>query len=92
MQLPTYLDNQLGVGTFVAGLLITMVVLALTLIPVMVLTKGKIWSLYILFSLVVTAPFVALGWFPVWLYIVIILAIALGMGQRIAEALGGLRG
>lgn len=86
------MDNQLNTGTFVAGLLISMVILVLTLLPVLVMTKGKIFSLYILLSLAILAPLVGLGWFPIWLYIIIVLAIALGMGQKIADALGGLRG
>lgn len=90
-ELPTYLDNQLGCGEFVAGLLLTLFAVSIVVIPTIYLTKGKAYSLYIFFGLIVTAPFVGLGWFPVWLYIIIVLAIALGFGQKLADFLGGLK-
>lgn len=90
-ELPTYLDNQIGVGTFIAGLLCSLIGLSLVMLPLIYLTKGKAYSLYIFFGLIVTAPFVGLGWFPVWLFIIIVLAIALGFGQKLADFLGGLK-
>lgn len=91
MELPTYIDTQLGVGTFIAGLLISLVILMLVLLPVLVVTKGKQFSLYMVLTLVTLAPLTALGWFNAWVFIVIILAIAVGLGQKITDLLGGLR-
>lgn len=90
-QLPTYLDNQIGVGTFVAGLLLSLVFEMFVLIPVMLMTRGKYFSLYMVFFFAVAAPLVGLGWFPIWLYIILILAIALGFGEKIAGWIGGVR-
>ena len=91
MELPTYVDTQLGVGLFIAGLLISLVVLMLILLPVLVVTKGKNFSLYMILTLVTLAPLTALGWFNSWVFVVIILAIAVGLGQKITDLLGGLR-
>lgn len=89
MQVPTYVDDQLGCGVFIAGLLVSLVVLSLIMIPTMYLTKGKAYSLYIIFSMVILAPLTALGWFSVWVYILILLLLALGFGSKIADFLGG---
>lgn len=62
------------------------------MIPVIILTKGKQYTLYIIVSMATIAPLVGLGWFPVWIYMIIILMIALAFGQKIADTIGGLRG
>ena len=90
MEVPTYIDEQFGCGEFVGGLLASLVLLAIILLPLMYLTKGKAYSIYILFGLLVLAPLVGLGWLPVWLYIIIILLIALGFGKQLAGFFGGL--
>jgi len=92
MEVPTYIDEQFGCGEFVGGLLASLVLLSLILLPLMYLTKGKAYGIYIVFGLLVLAPLVGLGWLPVWLYIIIILALAIGFGRKLAEVLGGLRG
>ncbi len=91
-EVPTYIDNQLGVGEFIGGLLASIFILMLTLVPLMVLTKGKQYTVYIIVALAVLAPLVGLGWFPIWVYILIVLAIAVGLGRQISDAIGGLRG
>jgi len=87
---PTYIDEQLGVGEFVGGLLASLVLLCIIMLPLMYLTKGKAYSVYIVFGLLTLAPLVGLGWLPVWLYIIIILLIALGFGKQLAGFFGGL--
>lgn len=91
MSVPEYINNQLGCGEFIGGLLASIGVLMITLLPVLVMTKGKQPTLYLVLFFAVLAPLVGLGWFPIWLYIVLILGIALGLGQKISEMLGGLR-
>jgi ABC-type multidrug transport system permease subunit len=91
MKVPTYIDNQLGVGEFIGGMLASIFVLMLTLVPLMVLTKGKQYTVYIIVAVAVMAPLVGLGWFPLWVYILIILAIAVGLGRQISDAIGGVR-
>jgi len=90
MEVPTYIDNQLNCGEFIGGLLASLFILMLTLIPLIMLTKGKQATLYIIVFIAVLAPLVGLGWFNIFVYIIIILAIAVGMGQKIADALGGI--
>ena len=90
-EVPAYLDSQLNCGEFVGGLIASVVCLMIVLLPTMYLTKGKAYSLYIVLSFAVLAPLVGLGWFPVWLYIIIILAIALGFGEKISSFLGGIK-
>jgi len=92
MEVPTYIDNQFNCGEFIGGLLASLFILMLTLIPLMVLTKGKQYTVYIIVALAVLAPLVGLGWFPIWVYIIIILAIAVGLGRQISDAIGGVRG
>jgi hypothetical protein len=91
LKLPDYIDNQLGIGTFAAGLFLTLGVVAILEGLLIYLSKGKATSLYVLMGLIATAPFIAIGWFPVWLYIVIVLAIAVGLSEKIGDYLGGLR-
>lgn len=90
-EIPTYIDNQLGVGEFIGGLLASIAVLMLTLVPLIILTKGKQAVLYIIVALTVLSPLVGLGWFPIWVFIIIILAIAVGLGRQFSDFLGGLR-
>lgn len=91
MAVPEYIDTQLGCGEFIGGLLASMVVMLLTLLPVLVMTKGKQPTLYLVMFFFVLAPLTGLGWFPIWLYIILLLAIALGFGQKLADIFGGLR-
>lgn len=91
MSVPSYVDAQLGCGEFIGGLIASIALLMLTLLPVMIATKGKQYTLYLVLFFAVAAPLVGLGWFPVWLYIILLIAIALGLGEKISDMLGGLR-
>ena len=91
MSVPEYMDAQLGCGEFIGGLLASIALLMITLLPLMVATKAKQPTLYLVMFFAVAAPLVGLGWFPIWLYIILILAIALGFGQKLSDFLGGLR-
>lgn len=93
MEIPTYIDNQLGVGEFIGGLLASMFVLCITLFPIIIMTRGRstMYGLYVLVGLVVLAPLVGMGWFPIWIYIIIVIALSIGLGRMIADAIGTLR-
>lgn len=91
-QFPSMLGAQLGISDFIAGGILGCFVLLLVLIPTIYLTKGKMASLYIIVCIVTMSPIIAIGWFPVWTFIIIILMIAFGFGKQIADFLGGLRG
>lgn len=88
---PEQVGTQLGVGSFVGGLLVSLVILMLVLLPTMIMTKGKNYTLYLVLTLVTLAPLTAIGWFSLWVMIIIVLAIAVGLGQKIADALGGVK-
>jgi hypothetical protein len=62
-----------------------------TLLPIIIATKGKQPTLYMIIFFTVLAPLVGLGWFSLWVYILLILAIALGFGQKLADLFGGLK-
>lgn len=91
---PSSIESGLGItgsDGFIGGLIASLVLLCLVLFPTMILTKGKAYSLYILVSMAVLAPLVGLGWFPIYVYIIIVLLIALKFGRELADLLGGLR-
>lgn len=92
MEVPTLIDEQFGCGEFVGGLIASVVLLSLIMMPLMYLTKGKAYGIYIIFGLSLLGVLVGLGWLPVWLYIIIILALAIGFGRKLADLLGGIRG
>jgi len=86
------LGVALGVGEFIGGLILSLGILVLFVeLPIIILTKGKQYSLYVLLGISGLAVFTALGWFPIWVMIIIVLGIAFGAGKQIAEFLGGLR-
>jgi hypothetical protein len=88
---PESVGNQLMVGAFVGGLLVSILILLLILVPVMIMTKGKAYTVYIILSLSILTPLVAMGWFNFWVFIVIVLAISVGVAQKVADFLGGIR-
>ena len=91
-EIPVLIDEQFGCGEFIGGLLASLALLSIVMLPLMYLTKGKAYGIYIIFGLSVLGVLVALGWAPVWLYIIIILALAIGFGRKLADLLGGIRG
>jgi hypothetical protein len=86
---PSQVGIQLGVGSFVGGLVCSIVILLLFLVPTMIMTKGKYEALYIILSLAILTPLVAMGWFNFWVFLVIVLAIAAGVAPKVADFLGG---
>lgn len=87
------MEEQFGiVGSdgFIGGLIASVALLVIVMLPLIYLTRGKAYSLYIIFSLLTLAPLVGLGWVPIWLYIIVLLLIAMGFGKELAKFLGGL--
>lgn len=87
--IPEQVGNQLMVGAFVGGLIVSIVILLFVLVPVMIITKGKAYQVYLVLMLSVLTPLVAIGWFNFWVFIVIVLAISVGIAERVADFLGG---
>ncbi len=84
LNIPEYLGEKLGVGTFAGGLLAGALVLVAFLMPAVLLAKGKGSALIfiIIIGLVLMGFEVAIAWLPVWLFTVVILMIALFGGLR----------
>jgi len=59
--------------------------------PIIGLTKGRQFTLYIIVGVVSTVPFIALSWLPIWIYIIIVLLIALKFGQQLTGLIDGVR-
>ena len=89
--LPESLNGYLGCGVEVSGLILSLVFISLVMLPIIGLTKGRQFTLYILVGVVASSPFVALGWLPIWIYIIIVLFVALKFGQQLAGFMGGAR-
>lgn len=89
--IPEQIGTQLGVGTFIGGLLLSIFILLFILVPVMIMTKGKAITVYVILALSIMTPLVALGWFNFWVFIVIVLAIAVGIAEKVAGFLGGIK-
>jgi len=96
MDLPKQLTERLGLPTsgdyFVGKILTSCIFLVLFLFPTMFLC-AKFERSVLFPSLLVgisTLGFcVAIGWLPIWLFIIIILLIALMYAQQISAVLGG---
>jgi hypothetical protein len=89
-EFPTILATQLGISDWIAGIILSLFVLLLILLPSMYLTKGKAYGVYIILGMAVLAPLVGLGWFPVYIYIIVLFLIALGFSSKLRDFLGGL--
>lgn len=88
MEVPTYVNDQLGCGEFIAGLLVSLVIFSLIMLPTIYLTKGKAYSIYIVMGMVILAPLVAFGWFPIYIYIIIIFLLAFGFSSKLRDFFG----
>lgn len=88
---PEQVGTQLGTSSFVGGLLVSIFILMLVLVPTLIMTRGKAFTLYIVLALATLAPLVALGWFNIWVFIVIVLAISVGIAEKLTGFLGGIR-
>lgn len=88
--LPERVAYQFTIDEWLAGMLLSIGVLMLVMLPTIYLTKGKQMTLYIIFALAVLAPLVGLGWFDLWAYIIILLAIAAGFSKQLINFFGGI--
>ena len=84
------LGSALGVGTFAGGLLATLITLGATFIIIVGGTRKippTLWSTIICFSILGFC--VAVQWFPVWFFALIIIFVALAFGKQILGTLQG---
>jgi len=86
MDFPTQLATQLGIPTFAGQILASSIILALFMFPTLFLTRNfKIpASLSILIMGFISMSLcVALGWLPIWTFMIISLVIALLYAKQI---------
>lgn len=87
-----YLDNwlalALNIDVFIAGLLLGLIILLACMSP-LIFAKGErpIWATIIGFA--VSCFNVAMGWFPVWELVVIVLLVALLYSDKITKKVSG---
>ena len=82
-QFPQALATQLGIGLFPAQILASLILLMLPLLPTLLITKGKNGVAALFVGMASLSLCVGLGWFPVWIMIVICLMIAFLFGKQI---------
>jgi len=87
-EFPAQVAALTGLSEWLAGTVISLFVLMVILLPIVYLTKGKAFALYIILSMAVLAPLVGLGWFPVYIYFLILFLLALGFSQKLRDFLG----
>lgn len=85
LDFPRQLSERLTIPLFAAQILAGIIVTSFFLFPTLLLTRGG--SLYApLIIGVATLGFcVAIGWFPVWLFVVLCMLVALMYGYKTSE-------
>lgn len=85
LDLPAQLAGALGIPEFAAGLLISLVITLLVVLSILLISKGKAISSALLIGVVAIGFCTALGWFPAWLLVIVVLVTAFGAAQKIKE-------
>ena len=86
----TSLGEKLGIGAFAGGLLMGLIFEAVILFPLTMISrrKGSGYMAEMIFGLGVFGLNIAMGWWPVWMIIILCFLIALLFGKDIADAVG----
>ena len=74
---PTLLANAFGVNEFLGGILASLLLIMLVILPVLFLTRGRNLPLVFGCGFLVTFLCAALGWLPIFAIIIYIFIIAL---------------
>jgi len=94
MDLPKYLSEKLGLPTsgdyFAGKILAGIIVLMMFLLPSLVISRRPYAQIFA--GLTGLAFTVALGWMPVWIFVIICLILGLMYAQILADAFGRVRG
>lgn len=90
----TQLASALNVSLFVAGLIASLILMLLVLFPSMMIAgyfggSGAVLFTVIIVGLATSGVCMAIGWFPIWLYAIMCLAIAVMYGAKFANFGGG---
>lgn len=87
LDFPAQLADQLGIPLFAGQILASILVLMFPLLPTLAYTKNGMALMIV--GLAALAFPVALGWFPIWVFAIICLTIALMYGKAILGVFGG---
>jgi len=94
MDLPKFLSEKLGLPTggdyFAGKILAGIIVLMMFLLPSLVISRRPYAQIFA--GLTGLAFTVALGWIPVWIFVIICLILGLMYAQILADAFGRVRG
>lgn len=82
LDLPTQLANALGIPEFAAGILVSFVITLLAVLSILLISKGKAVSSALIIGVVACGFCTALGWFPAWLLVIIVLLTAAGVATK----------
>jgi len=82
---PTYLSDQLLITPFQGGLLATLILAFLSLLPLVYLSRSRNGSVIIIVGMVITGFCASIGWLPVWVLAVITLLLALGLAKKLTD-------
>jgi len=92
LNIPEQLGIRLGVGTFAGGILASVILLMICVLPIALISRkrgtGSIMAELIV-GLAVLGGCVAMAWFPVWIFILLILLISLFFSNKITGLFGG---
>lgn len=76
LEIPQWFGEKLGITTWQAGILASLIVLAIPMFPLVILKRGKGMLFELILGIGLLCFLTAIGWFPIYAIILIILAIA----------------
>jgi hypothetical protein len=86
---PQALANALSIPLFVGQILASLLIMSLFTLPFLFMAGAKHPMVPLMVGISSLAFTVALGWMPVWVFVIMILMIALMFGRQIVGFLGG---
>lgn len=90
LDFPQKVSDKLGISLFASEILISVIILCTVLFPVAVFAKGRGSFLLALILGFSTMSFlVALGWLPIWIFLVLALLTALLFGGKMRGLISG---
>lgn len=88
-QIPQRLGDALGIETFPAGILATLILLMVFLIPIIIIARKNVTMAILIVGFSVLGFCTAVGWFPVYILAIISFIIALMFADKVTAKIGG---
>lgn len=82
---PQALADYFGISLFAAGILASIILFMFVIMPLLVFTKGRNLLLNILAGVATLGFTTSVGWFPPWIFAVIILFVAAMWGSKLGD-------